>query len=91
MNQTELNQILEALKYVTMGAEFEKCYEVEESYYDLNRLQFTAYLGASINLNELLKVAPEIQQKTGYKINCLHAATSHENRDITIIQISFNK
>jgi hypothetical protein len=91
MNQTELNQILEALKYVVMDAEFKELYKVETEYFYIHRLKFISYLGSNINLNELVKVAPKIQEQTGYKINCLHISAAIKPNDYTYFEISFNK
>ena len=91
MNQNELDQILKALTFVTMDAEFKECYKVEPEYYSLHRLKFISYLGSNVNLNELVKVAPEIEQQTGYKINCLHISAAIKPNDYTYFEISFNK
>jgi len=91
MYQTELRQILEALKYVVMDADFQEVYKVETEYFDIHRIKFISYLGSNINLNELVKVAPVIEQQTGYKINCLHISAAIKPNDYTYFEISFNK
>jgi len=93
MNQNELNHILKALNLVLMDANFEESYQVEDwpANYSLYRLRFISYLGTTINLNELIKIAPKIQEQTGYKINCLNISASIMPNDYTHFEISFNK